>query len=618
MLALHLCLVCNAVRAQSVGPYLITTVAGGGTKSGASGDGGPATAAQLLGPSGVAFDAAGNLYIGDYAGNRVRKVSPSGTITTVAGTGANGTGSFSNGDGGLATKATLANPSGVAVDTAGNLYIADSNVSRVRKVSPSGIITTYAGSGNTGAFGPIYFSGDGGPATTAQLTFPVAVAVDATGDLFIADNNNNRIRKVSISGLVINTIAGSGAVGTGGGFTGDGGPATAAQLSSPSGVALDAAGNLYIADRGNNRIRRVSPSGVISTVAGSGTAAFRGDGGIAGFSGDGGPATTAQLSGPSGVALDASGNFYISDSGNNRIRRVSASGIITTVAGSGIAGFGGDGGPATAAQLSSPSGVALDASGNLYIADNYRIRRLSVGPSVSTDGVVNAASGLGGPVAPGEFVTIYGSGLGPTTPAVTASLAKGLANVRVLFNGTEAFVTFVSSGQINALVPSGIAGANQAELQVEYQTMPGNRISLPVAGATPGIFTMNASGTGTAVVVNQDGTFNSNVNPAPRGSVVAFWATGQGQTSPLLVDGTQPLAPVFPKPVLPVSVTIGGIAVPPSDILFSGLVYAGVMQVNARVPDRVAPGSLVELLLTIGSSTSRKGAALPAVTLAVR
>ena len=350
----------------------------------------------------------------------------------------------------------------------------------------------------------------------------------------------------------------------------------------------------------------------------SGTAAFRGDGGIAGFSGDGGPATTAQLSGPSGVALDASGNFYISDSGNNRIRRVSASGIITTVAGSGIAGFGGDGGPATAAQLSSPSGVALDASGNLYIADNYRIRRLSVGPSVSTDGVVNAASGLGGPVAPGEFVTIYGSGLGPTTPAVTASLAKGLANVRVLFNGTEAFVTFVSSGQINALVPSGIAGANQAELQVEYQTMPGNRISLPVAGATPGIFTMNASGTGTAVVVNQDGTFNSNVNPAPRGSVVAFWATGQGQTSPLLVDGTQPLAPVFPKPVLPVSVTIGGIAVPPSDILFSGLVYAGVMQVNARVPDRVAPGSLVELLLTIGSSTSRKGATLPAVTLAVR
>jgi sugar lactone lactonase YvrE len=332
----------------------ITTVAGNGTP-GFSGDGGPATNAGLPEPYGVAVDAAGNLYIVDINNHRVRKVSVSGTITTVAG---NGTPGFS-GDGGPATNARLAYPTGVAVDAAGNLYIADRLNSRVRKVSTSGTITTVAGDGSAG------FSGDGGPATNAQLAGPYGVAVDAAGNLYIADFQNSRVRKVSTSGT-ITTVAGDGSFG----FSGDGGPATNAQLAGPNGVAVDAAGNLYIADINNHRVRKVSTSGTITTVAGNGTP---------GFSGDGGPATNARLRPPTGVAVDAAGNLYIADIFNQRVRKVSTSGTITTVAGTGIYGFSGDGGPATNARLAYPSGVAVDAAGNLYIADqnNHRVRKVA-------------------------------------------------------------------------------------------------------------------------------------------------------------------------------------------------------------------------------------------------
>jgi uncharacterized protein (TIGR03437 family) len=168
------------------------------------------------------------------------------------------------------------------------------------------------------------------------------------------------------------------------------------------------------------------------------------------------------------------------------------------------------------------------------------------------------------------------------------------------------------------MVPYKIAGSSQAELEVEYKGIKGNRVLLPTADAAPGIFTVNASGTGPAVVVNQDGTFNSAPNPATRGSVISFWATGQGQTNPMSVDGQQPQSPTFPTPILPVSVSIGGLTVPQSDVLFVGLVYAGVMQINTRVPSTVVPGSLVELLLSVGNSTSLQGATLPAVTISVR
>jgi uncharacterized protein (TIGR03437 family) len=346
----------------------ITNVAGTGY-CGFSGDGGPAASATLCAPSGIAVDASGNLFIADTHNNRIRKVSAAGIITTVAGNGAQGT--FS-GDGGPATSASLWSPTAVAIDTAGNLFIADDVNCRIRKVSPAGIISTVAGNGNAG------YSGDGGPATSASLSLPAGVAVDSSGNLFIADSDNNVIRKVSAATGHISTVAGDGIVG----FGGDGGPATSALLNYPVAVVLDGAGNLYIADYFNDRLRMVSASGIITTFAGNGN--FR-------FGGDGGPATSASLNLPGAVAVDASGTLFIADTENNRIRAVSPAGIITTVAGNGSAGASGDDGPATSAQLFGPGDVAVDGSGNLYIADteNQRIRK------VSTSGFITTVAGNG-------------------------------------------------------------------------------------------------------------------------------------------------------------------------------------------------------------------------------
>ena len=420
---------------------IITTVAGGGV-----GDGGPATNAPIAHPAGVAVDASGNLYIADSENHRVRKVDTSGIITTVAG---NGTAGYS-GDGGPATNASLRAPNGVAVDASGNLYIADSANSRIRKVDTSGIITTVAGPGTPGydvavdASGNLYiaelgnhrirkvdtlgvittvagngtagYSGDGEPATNASLGYPLGVALDISGNLYIAQSYNNRIRKVDTSGI-ITTVAGNGTYG----YSGDGGPATNASLRAPSDVAVDASGNLYIADSANHCIRKVDTAGIITTVAGmshpsdvavdasgnlyiaevdahriskvdtSGIITTVAGNGAGGYSGDGGPATNASLWWPSGVAVDASGNLYIAEVGNQRIRRVDTSGIITTVAGNGTAGYSGDGGPATNARLCWPSDVAVDASGNLYIADwyNHRIRK------VDTSGIITTVAGNG-------------------------------------------------------------------------------------------------------------------------------------------------------------------------------------------------------------------------------
>ena len=373
----------------------ITTVAGTGTR-GFSGDGGPATAAQLDFSTGVALDGSGNLYIADSNNHRIRKVDANGTITTVTGTGTSG---FS-GDTGQATSAQLNNPIGVALDDSGNLYIGDTHNDRIRKVDAAGRITTAAGTEPAG------FSGDGGPATEAQLDFPIDVAVDnGSGNIYVADSNNHRIRKVDAGGT-ITTAAGTGYRG----FNGDDGPATEARLSFPHGVAVGGPGNLYIADTYNNRIRKVDAGGTITTVAGTGTR---------GFSGDGGPATEAQLNGPNGVAVDAYDNLYIPDTSNDRIRKVDASGTITTAAGTGTAGFSGDGGPATDAQLNGPNGVAVDGSGNLYIADagNHRIRKLDADGTITTMAGTGTASfsGDGGPATEAQLngpngVAVDGSG----------------------------------------------------------------------------------------------------------------------------------------------------------------------------------------------------------------
>jgi len=285
----------------------------------------------------------------------------SAATATIATVAGNGTGGFS-GDGGAATGAELNNPSSVAVDSTGNLYIVDATNQRVRMVSAAtGVITTVAGNGTEG------FSGDGGAATGAELNNPDGIAVDSAGDIYIADSGNNRIRVVSASAGTITTVAGNGMIG----FSGDGGAATSAELHSPNGVTLDGAGNLYIADSGNNRIRMVS-AGTISTIAGTGTA---------GFSGDGGAATSAELDNPDTVAVDAAGNLYIADTLNNRIRMVSAAtGTIVTAAGNGTIGLSGDGGAATGAELHTPISVALDSVGNLYVADslNFVVREVEV------------------------------------------------------------------------------------------------------------------------------------------------------------------------------------------------------------------------------------------------
>ena len=337
------------------------------------GDGGPATQARLAAPSGAAVDSAGNLYIVDSSNHRIRKVDSTGTITTVAGTGESG---FS-GDGGPATQARLAAPSGAAVDSAGNLYIVDSSNHRIRKVDSTGTITTFAGTGEVG------FSGDGGPAIQAQLDTPGGVAVDSTGNLYIADTGNHRIRKVDSTGT-ITTFAGTGEYG----FDGDGGSASQARLTLPTGVGVDSTGNLYIADTGNHSIRKVDSTGTITTIAGMGEL---------GFGGDGGPAMMAHLFTPFDVAVDSTGNLYIADNSNHRIRKVDSTGTITTIAGTGGVGFGGDGGPATQGHFYSLFGVAVDGAGNLYIADtgNHRIRLLTPTATASSLDFAHFANGTG-------------------------------------------------------------------------------------------------------------------------------------------------------------------------------------------------------------------------------
>ena len=343
----------------------ITTVAGryvmGSQLKGPpySGDGGPATQAVMWDPSCVAVDGSGNLFIGDIANDVVRKVDgKTGIITTYAGTGTAGY----SGDGGPAAKAMMSGPSDCAVDAAGNLYLADDGNNVVRRVdAASGIITTVAGNGADAGSSSGLFGGDGGAATSASINHSFGVLVDPAGNLYISDTDNQRVRKVSAVTGIITTIAGTG----GYGHSGDGGPATQAEFSRPAGLALDAAGNLYIADFGNNDIRKIdAKSGIISTVAGTGVTSGPQ------FSGDGGSATKAVLGSPQKVAVDRNGNIYVADWTENAVREVFAStGIIVRVAGSSVQGYSGDGGPSAHAELSCPNGIAFDASGVMYIAD---------------------------------------------------------------------------------------------------------------------------------------------------------------------------------------------------------------------------------------------------------
>jgi len=391
-----------------------------------------ATNASLSRPAGVAYDAAGNLYIADSNDQMVREVSLAGVITTVAGSGEQGYG----GDGGPATSAMLDSPSGVAVDGLGTIFIADTHNQRIRKVV-SGVITTIAGNGTAG------FSGDNGPATSATLNQPNAVTIDAAGNVYFADTNNHRIRK--ITGTIISTVAGDGEQL----YLEDGAAATQTGLDSPAGLAVDASGNLYIADTHNQRVRLVSAAtGIISTVAGNGSNGFAGDGGAGG---------SAALSRPRGVAV-GTGSLYVADSDNNRVRNLDLNTkTITTVAGSGGQGFSGDTGPATSAMFDTPHSVAVSGLGTVAISDthNQRVREI-LGTDIETvagqGGTGTASLVLSGPAS-----VVAGSGTLTATVTNGAQIAIGSITFVDVTNGTSPLGTGPLTNNLATISLAGVS-----------------------------------------------------------------------------------------------------------------------------------------------------------------
>ena len=564
----------------SSGTGTIVTVAGNGV-SGFQGDLDPAIRAAVRGPNGIALDASGNLYISEVADFRVRKVDTASVIHTFAG---NGNLGFT-GDGGSATNAALWPPlnghHGIAVDTAGNLYIPDYNNHRVRKVDTAGNISTVAGSGAT------LDSGDGGQATSAGVRFPISVAVDSAGNLYISEYLSARVRKVSPNGI-ISPFAGTGGLG----FSGDGGAASGATFNAPNALAVDSAGNVYIADPTAARVRKVNTAGVIATVAGNGAH---------GSSGDGGPATGASLD-PTGIAVDSAGNLFIADQ-NNRIRKVNAAGIISTIAGTGVSGFSGDGGPAASATLSNPTDVALDSAGNLYITDsnNNRVRKIlgvgaASGAGAPAVALVANAFGEAALLAPNTWVEIKGTNLAPAghtriwgdADFAGGSMPVSLDGVSVTVNGNNAFVYYISPTQINILTPPDALPAN-VDVRVNNGAFTS---SFTVAGAatSPAFFVFDATH---ATAIHVDGSIIGPTSlypgvstPAKPGETIIIYANGLGATTSPIVSGSPSQSGTLPAP--PVIKIAGATAA----VQFAGLVSPGLYQLNVVVPDTAANGDL--------------------------
>jgi uncharacterized protein (TIGR03437 family) len=571
---------------------LINTVAGNQTV-GSTGDGAAATSASLLAPISLAVDSSGNIFILENGDAKVRKVDTKGNINTIAGTGAEG---FS-GDGGDPLKATMNFPTGLAIDGSGNLYIADALNLRIRKIS-SGSISTIAGNG------VLSYSGDGGPALSAQMNQPEGVAVDAAKNLYVADTENNVVRKIS-NGIITN-FAGNGTAGSGG----DGGAATSAQLKAPQAVAVDAAGNVYIADSGNSRVRRVSPDGTISTVAGNGTP---------GYGGDGGAAASAQLYTPTAVAVDASGNLYIADFNNSRIRKVSAAGIISTVAGNGNSGYSGDGGPAANAQINMAQGVAVDSYGNLYIGDtgNNAVRQVSAGGLISTV----AGNGLVGYTGDGGSAIQAQLG-NPSAVAVDTAgnlyVADGSARIRKVY----------PNGLITTIAGNGTAGySGDGGGGIAAQLSGPSGLALDSAGnvyvadtGNNAVRMLQPSGFGLSVSAVTNGAGFQTGAIAP-GEIVALWGSAMGPTSltrfqlnsagqvPIITGGTSVYFNGAAAPVLYTTANQVGAIVP---FGVTGSKVQVIAQYNGQVsaPITVDLAPVAPALFTLNSSGTGPAAAL--------
>jgi uncharacterized protein (TIGR03437 family) len=563
--------------------YTISTIAGGGNTYfyPGTGDGGQATSAGLGNPcNDVALDGGGNLYIA--AGTLIRKVSPSGIISTVAGGGSN------VGDGGQATDAELS-PVAIAVDASANLYIADSTFGlfRIRKVDTKGVITTVAGGAECCGLG------DGGPATDAYLAIPYGLAVDSAGDLYIAQANGgagNLVRKVSANG-VITTVAGGGTA------TGDGGPATGASLASPLGVAVDTAGNLFITEANGNRVRKVSKSGTITTIAG--------------------------IDSPWHVTVDASGNLYVTQSSDAVVRLITPDGAVATIAGTGVHGLSGDGGPAMSAMLDLPAGIALGSHGTVYVADatlgTARVRLLTplapptAPPSIASGGIVSAgAFGAFTSVAPGSWIEIYGANLAADSRLWSGADFNGvnaptlLDGTKVTVGGQSAFVSYISPAQVNVQVPSNV-GTGSQPINVSTAAGASAPYTITVNPQQPGLLAPNSfiiGGKQYIAAFFQDGAFalppGAIAGVASRrahlGDILTLWGIGFGPVTPntpagQLVQQLNTLAAPFHILFGQTEATLQYDGLAPSAV--------GLYQFNLVVPN-VAASDTVPLTFTLG------------------
>jgi uncharacterized protein (TIGR03437 family) len=589
----------------------VSNFAGNGGR-GYSGDGSAATDAQLNNPVGLGLDSGGVLFFADQLNSRVRKVGTDGVINLVAGKGDKGY----FGDTGAATSAGLSYPRGVAVDKSGNIYISDSPNHAIRKVS-GGNITTFAG-GSTAGPG---FTGDGDKAVNARLNEPTGIAINAAGDVYFSDSLNNRIRKIDTNG-VINTVAGNSQVG----LVGDGGPALAARVTAPEALAFDAAGNLYIADAGNHAIRKMTTNGIMTTIAGTGEA---------GYSGDGGPATLAKLNNPKGVAVDSDGVVYIADTFNNRIRAISPNGVITTIAGSGYIGDAGDGGTGSQAIFRFPASVTVDSAKRLIIADtqNNRLRTLTpirppapTGPPVigaGALGTANAYGGFVGAAAPGSWIEIYGGNFAGGTRTWTAPDFNGakaptsLDGTRVTIGGKAAYVSFISTGQLNAQVPADVGLGPQ---QVNVLTSAGTSApaQITITASKPGLLSpaqFRIGGRQFVTALLSDGRTYALTpaaipgipsRPARPGETITLFGIGFGDVNPGPVAGE--ISPGPSSLVLPLQIKFGDVT---ATVSYAGLApgFVGLYQFNVVVPQ--VAGDAVPVTFTLGGEAGTQTLVIP-------